>query len=164
MDVTRRPAGKWIVDFGHEASEADAALYETPFAHILKHVKPTRNGNKRKNLRDSWWRHDRSGQSMFENIGALSCYMATPRVAKHRLFAWLDDCQLIVIARDDDTTSCTTAFRSVVPAARKRHTPRPLPSRHSRSRKGFRPTFPPLIMQTISAPSPKQRGDSCASK
>ena len=36
-------------------------------------------------------------------------YIATPRVAKHRLFAWLDsrtcpDCQLIVIARDDDTT------------------------------------------------------------
>ena len=109
MDVTRRPAGKWIVDFGHQASEVDAALYETPFAHILEHVKPTRDENKRKDLRDYWWRHDRSGQNMFESIGALSRYIATPRVAKHRLFAWLDariypDCQLIVIARDDDTT------------------------------------------------------------
>ena len=109
MDVTRRPAGKWIVDFGHKTSEADAALYETPFAHILEHVKPTRDENNREDLRDRWWRHDRSGQNMFKSIGVLPRYIATPRVAKHRLFAWLDariypDCQLIVIARDDDTT------------------------------------------------------------
>src|ERR1700693_1337051 len=36
-------------------------------------------------------------------------YIATPRVAKHRLFVWLPtavcpDSQIIVIARDDDTT------------------------------------------------------------
>ncbi|MDE2703960.1 MAG: N-6 DNA methylase [Gemmatimonadota bacterium] len=109
MDVTRRPAGKWIVDFGHQASEADAALYEAPFAHILEHVKPTRDKNRREDLRDYWWRHDRSGQNMFGSIGALFRYIATPRVAKHRLFAWFDariypDCQLIVIARADDTT------------------------------------------------------------
>ena len=42
-------------------------------------------------------------------LDGLSRYIATPTVAKHRLFAWLDaricpDHQLIVIARDDDTT------------------------------------------------------------
>ena len=31
MDLTRRPAGKWIVDFGWTMSEGDAALYEEPF-------------------------------------------------------------------------------------------------------------------------------------
>ena len=32
MDLTRRPAGKWIIDFGARTmSEADAALYEEPF-------------------------------------------------------------------------------------------------------------------------------------
>ena len=45
---------------------------------------------------------------MFERIGALPHYIATPEVAKHRLFVWLDaricpDHKLIVIARDDDT-------------------------------------------------------------
>ena len=109
MDVTRRPAGKWIVDFGHEINESDAALYEAPFAHVLEHVKPKRNDNRRADLRNFWWRHDRSGQMLFARIGTLPRYIATPRVAKHRLFAWLDarvcpDCQLIVIARDDDTT------------------------------------------------------------
>ena len=109
MDVTRRPAGKWVVDFGHEMSEMDAALYEAPFSHVLEHVKPDRDRNRRADLRQNWWRHDRSGQTLFRRIGALSRYIATPRVAKHRLFVWLDarvcpDSQLIVIARDDDTT------------------------------------------------------------
>ncbi len=109
MDITRRPQGKWIIDFGHQMSETDAALYEAPFAHAREHVKPVRDGNKRDDLRRNWWRHDRSGQRLFERLGALPRYIATPRVAKHRLFVWLaagicPDCQLIVVARDDDTT------------------------------------------------------------
>lgn len=46
---------------------------------------------------------------MWRALDGLSRYLVTPRVAKHRLFHWLDarilpDSQLIVIARDDDTT------------------------------------------------------------
>ena len=46
---------------------------------------------------------------MWRALDGLSRYIATPTVAKHRLFAWLDaricpDHQLIVIARDDDVT------------------------------------------------------------
>ena len=50
VDVTRRPGGKWIVDFGHEMDEAGAALYEAPFAHVVEHVKPVRNCNRRDDL------------------------------------------------------------------------------------------------------------------
>ena len=42
MDVTRRPAGKWIVNFGWNISEADAALYEEPFRWVQEHVYPDR--------------------------------------------------------------------------------------------------------------------------
>ena len=46
---------------------------------------------------------------MRASLSGLTRYLATPRVAKHRLFAWVDakvlpDCQLVVIARSDDTT------------------------------------------------------------
>ena len=46
---------------------------------------------------------------MREALANLNRYIGTPRVAKHRLFAWLDakvlpDCQIVVIARSDDTT------------------------------------------------------------
>ena len=109
MDLTRRPAGKWIIDFGHEMSATDAALYEAPFEYVVEHVKPVREQNRRDDLRRGWWRHDRSGQTMFKRLAVLPRYIATARVAKHRLLVWLDaricpDGQLVVIARNDDTT------------------------------------------------------------
>ena len=109
MNVTRRPQGKWIIDFGHEMTEAAAALYEAPFAYVVEHVKPARDRTRRADLRQNWWRHDRSGQAMFKRLAAMSRFIATPTLSKHRVFTWLDaricpDHQLIAIARDDDTT------------------------------------------------------------
>ena len=109
MDLTRRPANKWIVDFGWNMSEADAALYEEPFRHAREHVYPKRQQNRDKRIRDKWWRHERPRPEMWKALGGLPRYIATPTIAKHRLFVWLDarvcpDHQLIVIARDDDTT------------------------------------------------------------
>ncbi len=47
MDLTRRQVGKWIVDFGWSMTEADAALYEAPFAHVKEHIWPMRQRNRR---------------------------------------------------------------------------------------------------------------------
>ena len=109
MDLTRRPAGKWIVDFGWTMSDGDAALYEEPFRWVKERVYPMRQRNRRDAYRAYWWRHVEPRQGMWRALDDRSRYIATPRVAKHRLFAWCDaricpDCQLIVIARDDDTT------------------------------------------------------------
>ncbi len=109
MDVTRRPAGKWIVDFGWEMSEADAALYEAPFTHVREHVWPKRQRNRASAVKRAWWRHERPRPEMWRALDGLTRYIATPTVAKHRLFVWFDagicpDHQLIVIARDDDVT------------------------------------------------------------
>ena len=109
MDLTRRPAGKWIVDFGWTMSAGDAALYEEPFRWVKDRVYPMRQQNRREAYREYWWRHVEPRQGMWGALDGLSRYIATPTVAKHRLFAWCDaricpDHQLIVIARDDDTT------------------------------------------------------------
>ena len=109
MDITRRPAGKWIVDFGWTMGVADAALYEKPFHHILEAVKPVRESNRREAYARHWWRHVEPRQGMWATIGQLRRYIATARVAKHRLFVWMHhsvcpDSQVIVSARDDDTT------------------------------------------------------------
>ena len=108
MDGTRRPAGKWIVDFGWSMSEAEAALYEEPFRWVKERVHPMRQKNRREAYRKYWWRHVEPRQGMWRALEGLRRYAATPRVAKHRLFIWCDACicpdsQLIVIARDDDT-------------------------------------------------------------
>ena len=57
MDLTRRSAGKWIIDFGSVMSEVDAALYESPFSHVTEHVRPMRRDNPVRKLREFWWRH-----------------------------------------------------------------------------------------------------------
>ena len=109
MDVTRRPSDKWIVDFGWSMVQEEAALYEAPFQHAKDQVYPKRQTNRRESYRENWWRHVEPRQGMWRALDGLSRYIATPTVAKHRLFAWLDaricpDHQLIVIARDDDVT------------------------------------------------------------
>ena len=107
MNVTRRPMGKWIVDFGWQMSEEDAALYEEPFQYALVHVQPKRLRSRASQKR--WWRHERPRPEMWRAFEGLPRYIATPAVAKHRVFVWLDaricpDHALIVAARDDDTT------------------------------------------------------------
>ncbi len=109
MDLVRRSSDQWIVDFGSSMTEAEAALYEAPFAHVAEHVKPARATNRIRALRENWWRHWRPRPAMWRALEGMTRCIATPTLAKHRLFVWLDtrvcpDHQLIVIARDDDAT------------------------------------------------------------
>ena len=113
MDLTRRPAGRWIVDFGWTMSEGDAALYEEPFRWVRDHVyeiyMDTPRGQRTKPRRKHWWRHARPYPEMRQALDTVPRYIGTPRVAKYRLFVWLDarvcpDSATIAIARDDDTT------------------------------------------------------------
>jgi type II restriction/modification system DNA methylase subunit YeeA len=108
MDVTRRSRNMWIIDFGSDMTEAAAAQYEAPFEYILRHVRPFRATAKSGDRTGvPWWLHQRPRPDMRTAIGKLTRYIATPTVAKHRLFVWLEgvtlpDHQLIVVARDDD--------------------------------------------------------------
>ncbi|MBN8606382.1 MAG: class I SAM-dependent DNA methyltransferase [Caulobacterales bacterium] len=108
-DITRRPADKWIIDFGWTMSQSDAALYEAPFRHVLVHVEPERRENKRPLYREYWWRHVEPRPGMWAALSRLSRFILTPRVATYRSFVWADrrvcpDSATIAIARDDDTT------------------------------------------------------------
>jgi type II restriction/modification system DNA methylase subunit YeeA len=108
MDVTRRSADKWIVDFGWTMSEPEAALYEAPFRYVVINVEPKRRKNNREAYATYWWRHVEPRPTMWKDLAGLPRYAITPTVAKHRVFVWQDsrvcpDHQLITIARDDDT-------------------------------------------------------------
>ena len=109
MDLTRRPADKWIVDFGWTMDQSEAALYEAPFSYVAEKVKPIRQRNRAERVREFWWRHEAPRPGMWRALDGLTRYIATPTVAKHRLFAWCDaricpDHALIVIARADEVT------------------------------------------------------------
>jgi type II restriction/modification system DNA methylase subunit YeeA len=110
MDLTRRSADKWIIDFGWEMDEREAALYEAPFAHCLANVKPERDKNRREAYRRVWWRHVEPPPGMLAALKPLTRGIATPTVATHRLFVPVPttvcpDHQLIIVARDDDITT-----------------------------------------------------------
>ena len=108
-DLVQRSSDQWIIDFGATMTEADSALYEAPFSYVAEHVRPVRATNRVKPLRENWWRHMRPRPAMWQALEGMTRCIVTPTVSKYRLFAWLDtsvcpDHQLIVIARDDDTT------------------------------------------------------------
>jgi len=107
LDITRRPRGMFIIDFGAEMSEEEAALYEMPFEYLRKHVLPERRKNRREGYRQKWWVHGEFRSVMRSALGGLKKYIVTPSVSKHRLFAWLPtdvvaDHAAFVFARDDD--------------------------------------------------------------
>jgi hypothetical protein len=107
MDVTRRTSDTWIVDFTNTASLREASRYELPMKHVVENVKPFRDAHKTDKLRRNWWLFEAPRPEMREALKSLDRYIATPTVAKHRLFVWLSreilpDHQLIVIARSDD--------------------------------------------------------------
>jgi len=106
-DVTSRSRGMWIIDFGVEMSEEDAAKYEQPFAYVLENIKKQRDAANKSWYHAEWWLHYATRPAMRKAIEVLPRYIATPTVAKHRLFVWLTnptlpDHQLIVFARSDD--------------------------------------------------------------
>ena len=105
-DIANRPRGMWMIDFRDMPLE-EAALYEAPFEHVKQHVRPVRENNRNTRRRTYWWLLGSSVSDLRTAIQPLQRYMATPRVAKHRLFVWLDgnvlpDSAIVAIARDDD--------------------------------------------------------------
>jgi type II restriction/modification system DNA methylase subunit YeeA len=107
VDLTGRPRNMWIVDFGVDMPENDAALYEAPFEYVLEHVKPFRQTVRRQSYRERWWLHMEPRTAMRQALQPLPRYLATTRVSKHRLFIWLAhetlaDSATIVFASGED--------------------------------------------------------------
>ena len=106
-DVTRRPRDMWIIDFGVDMAEEEAAQYEAPFAYISQHVKPTRVSNRMERRAKKWWIHGDAAKRIRSTALILSRYIVTSLTAKHRIFTWLrpeilPDSTLVVFAREDD--------------------------------------------------------------
>lgn len=107
--ITKRPQDIWIIDFGPKSSESDCSLFEAPFEYAKREVFPARQKNSQPVARELWWRYWRPRPDYYAKAGGLDRVIVTPRVSKHRLFVWRENCVLpdsavIAIARDDDAT------------------------------------------------------------
>ncbi|MDD5264993.1 MAG: class I SAM-dependent DNA methyltransferase [Candidatus Bipolaricaulis sp.] len=105
-DLGGRSRQMWIIDFG-EMSLDVASGYESPLEYVRLHVKPARDNNRRERRRNAWWLHGETVPGLRAAVAGKPRFIATPRVAKHRLFVWvnkatLPDTAVVAIARGDD--------------------------------------------------------------
>ena len=95
--VKRRLIGRDIVQGGHDGwlidfldrSEKEAALYELPFEYVREHVKPLRDTNNRKRMKERWWLHGENRPGMRRLTQRPRPVHRHPEVAKHRIFVWM---------------------------------------------------------------------------
>ena len=89
-DILQRTGGGWVIDFGCSTTEAQASLYQAPWDHVVRNVKPVRVSNRRKRLAEKWWIHGEPRPGLRRNLTGLLRFIVTPEVSKHRVFVWLD--------------------------------------------------------------------------
>ena len=107
-DVMKSPGNRWIVDFAQMELE-QAEKYVLPYKYVETNVKPKRENSKNTNLKTKWWIFERPRPELKQILKKMSRYIATSRVAKHRVYIWLSETDLpsnalTVIAADDDFT------------------------------------------------------------
>lgn len=107
-DMTQMPRGAKVIDlFGLTVDEAKS-LYPSIYQWVFERVKPERDQNKDKGIREKWWLHGRPRPEWRDYSAGLPRYIATVETTKHRLFTFLGadilpDNMLVNIAVDNAT-------------------------------------------------------------
>jgi hypothetical protein len=98
--------GKLVIDFTNLSEEQARTICPEAYQHVLEKVKPFREENKRKSLRELWWRFAWERPVLRESIIGLKRYFVTLETSKHRFFTAVDsdylwDGSLFAIVSDD---------------------------------------------------------------
>lgn len=115
-----RSAIRWLVDFPADLDEREASLYEQPFHHLARTVRP---------VRDRWWVNPHADERLRALLAKRERYLATPVGAAPPVWTWFDsaiipDDTLLAVARDDDFTHGILAARPFAVWWRKFHSRR----------------------------------------
>lgn len=116
----RRPTIHWLVDFPAHMGEREASLYEHPFHHLFRTMRPARDG---------WWVNPHANQQLRATLAKRERYLATPVGAEPPAWIWFDsaiipDDTLLAVTRDDDYTHGILAARPFAVWWRKFHSRR----------------------------------------
>ena len=104
-DLTQSPRGACVLDLTG-VSEARLRELGPIYQWALERVFPERSKNNRASYRRLWWMPGEPRQDLRESLAGLKRYVATPMVATHRIFHFVDRCvlpdqKLVSIAMDD---------------------------------------------------------------
>jgi hypothetical protein len=103
-DLTGRPRGLWVIDFGLR-SEEEARAFPVLYDLVRDRVRPERDANRSAYLARRWWQFGRTRGELRQALAGLPRYIATVETAKHRFFAFLD----ASVAPDNMLTVMATA-------------------------------------------------------
>ena len=105
-DLTQTSRGLYVIDlYPLDISEVKSK-FPNIYQWLLERVKPKRDQQSDKRLREKWWLHRRNNEDLRQSINNLKRYIVTIQTSKHRFFVFLDgsflpDDKLIAIAIDD---------------------------------------------------------------
>ena len=105
-DLTDAPRNVKVIDLFGLTADAARKMYPAIYQHLIDRVKPERDANRDRSLRENWWIHGRPRSEIRPALAGLPRYIATVETAKHRTFQFLDasilpDNKLIAIALND---------------------------------------------------------------
>jgi hypothetical protein len=105
-DLAQHPRGVKVIDLYGLKAEEVRERFPAVYQHVKEHVKPERDQNNRESYRKYWWIFGEARETLREALEGIDRYIATPEVAKHRFFQFLDvgvlpDNKLIAFALDD---------------------------------------------------------------
>lgn len=103
--LTARPRDEFIIDFGTR-TEDEARQYPVLFDIVRTRVKPEREAKADPGRKRYWWRFGRTNAELRAGVSGLPRYLATPYVARHRFFTFLEpeiapDDMIVAIATDE---------------------------------------------------------------
>lgn len=106
VDIVQKSRQEWTIDFALMSQE-EAAQYSLPFEYVKQYVYPVRSKNRRLSYAEKWWQYAESRPGMRAALKGCYRFIATPAVAKHRIFVWMAPEVLcnqgtLVFARSDD--------------------------------------------------------------
>ena len=78
-----RPDLGYMVYFGTEMTQQEAALFELPYQHIIRMVLPERQNNAREAYRKYWWRHGEPRVAMRKALSQVPRFIAVAATSKH---------------------------------------------------------------------------------
>jgi hypothetical protein len=113
-DVTERSGDTWIIDFTAFPERHQAAMFQSPFEYVTKHVLPYRNGLGKSAASETeklqnYWLMQRPRPVLRSAIAGLRRCILVPETSEHRIFTWshpnaVFSGSIFVIAREDDCT------------------------------------------------------------
>jgi hypothetical protein len=105
-DLTDKPRDVMVIDLYGMTGEEVRERFPATYQHVLTHVKPERDENRRESRRVNWWIFGEPNKQLRKMLEGLPRYIGITETSKFRIFQFLDagitpDNKIVVIALND---------------------------------------------------------------